>query len=209
MAEINVQPKKKSSNSFLPWLLLLLGVVALIWFLTRDKSDNSNSVTTTEEKNSTSTNTANSPSGWDAIDFNAPKASYDEITNKDIEVRGNENYGIYGLGENILFNTDQSSLKVDAADHLKQIVASINKRYTNSEVRVYGYTDAQGSENHNDQLAQQRAETVRKWLSENGINPGSISVHAIGEQNPVATNSTASGRQQNRRVEIVALNSTK
>ena len=71
-------------------------------------------------------------------------------------------------------------------------------------MRVYGFTDAQGSAGYNKELAQQRADAVKSWLSSNGIDAGRISVNAIGEGQPVATNNTEAGRQQNRRVEIVA-----
>ncbi len=206
MAELNVQPKKKSS--ILPWILLALGIAALIWFLTRDKDgdDVENAVTTTVDSTTNTVNqtTNNATAGWDGIDFNAPAATYDEITNKDINVRGNNNYGIYGLDETILFDTDKATIRSGAEANLKEIVGSIGKRYNGGEIRVYGFTDAQGSAGHNKELAQQRADAVKAWLQSNGMDAGKISVNAIGEAQPVATNSTEAGRQQNRRVEIVA-----
>ena len=54
--------------------------------------------------------------------------------------------------------------------------------------------------------SKQRADAVKGWLQSNGIDAGRISVNAIGEARPVASNSTEAGRQQNRRVEIVARN---
>jgi outer membrane protein OmpA-like peptidoglycan-associated protein len=69
---------------------------------------------------------------------------------------------------------------------------------------VYGFTDAQGSAGYNKDLAQQRADAVKAWMSSNGFDAGRISVNAIGEGQPVATNNTEAGREQNRRVEIVA-----
>ncbi|HEY0040013.1 MAG TPA: OmpA family protein, partial [Flavisolibacter sp.] len=165
--------------------------------------------TTTDTTNTTpTTNTSTSNNAaradWSGIDFNAPAANYEEVTDRNINVRGNENYGIYGVGENILFDEGKATIKSDAEANLKQIVGSIGKRYNGGEVRVYGFTDAQGSASANKDLAQQRAEAVRTWLQSNGIGADKISVNAVGESQPVSTNSTEEGRQQNRRVEIVA-----
>jgi outer membrane protein OmpA-like peptidoglycan-associated protein len=207
MAELNVQPKK--STNILPWILLLLGLAALIWFLTRNKDDKevADNTTTTTTQNSTSTN--NATADWNSIDFNAPAVNYEEITDRNINVRGNESYGIYGVGENILFDEGKATIRSDAEANLKQIVSSIDKRYNGGNVRVYGFTDAQGSAGANKELAQQRADAVKAWLQSNGVDAARISVNAIGESQPVATNSTEEGRQQNRRVEIVARGTAK
>lgn len=206
MAELNVQPKK--ATNILPWILLLAGLAALIWFLTRKKDDDKAVATTaTTTQNSTSTN--NATADWSGIDFNAPAVSYDEITDKNINVRGNDSYGIYGLGENILFDENAATIRPDAEANLKQIAGSIDKRYNGGEIRVYGFTDAQGSAGYNKDLAQQRADAVKAWMQSNGVDAGRISINAIGEGQPVATNSTEEGRQQNRRVEIVARGAAK
>ncbi len=215
MADLDVQPKKQTS--WLPWLIAAIVLIGLLFFLLRgcNKTD---AVATTGDTTNTATTDANaagavgtttpaagSGANWDNIDRNAPAASYDEITDKNINVRGNENYGIYSIGENILFETDKSTIRKDAAQNLKQLAASIDKRFKGGDLRVYGYTDSVGSKGYNKELAQQRAEAVRTWLAANGnIDSGKISINAIGEGQPVATNATAQGRQQNRRVEVVA-----
>lgn len=213
MAELNVQPKQK--KSWLPWLLLILGLIALTFFLMRGCNNNEGNAAGTDST-SASTNTNNSTGAtadatgaagqaWGDVDLNAPAANYDEITDKNINIRGNNNYGIYGLGENILFDQGKNTIRTDAEKNLKQITASIEKRYNKGLVRVFGYTDAVGSAGYNKELAEQRAEAVRDWLVKNGnISEDRISLQPIGEANPVASNSTKEGRQQNRRVEIVA-----
>ncbi len=205
MAELNVQPKKKTS--IIPWILLLLGVIALIWGLTRNKTDNNVAATNTTtvdsgRNQSVSNNTANGD--WGAVNFDAPEVNYNEITNKDVTVRGNDAYGIYSLGENVLFDEGKATIRPDAEANLKQVVSSIGQHYKGGDVRVYGFTDASGSASSNKELAQQRADAVKAWLQSNGIDAGHISENAIGEAQPVATNSTEQGRQQNRRVQIVA-----
>ena len=204
MAELNVQRKK--STSILPWILLLLGVAALIWFLTR-KNDDGNATTRSTSSDtitSTSTTANTAAADWGTVDFNAPAVKYDEITDRNIDVRGNDTYGIYGLGENVLFDEGKATIRPDAEANLKQIISSIDKRYNAGPVRVYGFTDAKGGAGANKELAQQRADAVKAWLSSHGIEAGRISENAVGEEQPVATNSTDAGRQQNRRVEIVA-----
>jgi outer membrane protein OmpA-like peptidoglycan-associated protein len=203
MAELNVQPKKK--GSVLPWLLLGLGVLALIIFLVRNKDNAAadRAGTDSANYNSTSSNAANG-TGWTGINWNAPRADYDEVGNNDVQVRAADNYAIYGLGEDILFDSDKATIRSGAEKNLEQIVASIKKRYNDGEVRVFGFTDAKGSDAHNQQLSEQRAQAVQSWLAGHGIDQDHLSISAKGEDQPAASNETEEGRQQNRRVEIVA-----
>lgn len=212
MADLNVQPKKKSS--WLPWLIGAILLLALLFFLFRGCNKNDHNVTgadTTAAAATTTDTTAKvgaTTSGagdWSTIDRNAPAVSYEEITAKNISVRGNDNYGIYSLGEDVLFDSDKSTIRKDAEQNLKQIAASINKRFKGGDVRIYGYTDSVGSAGYNKELAERRAQAVSSWLAANGgIDAGHISLNPIGEGRPVASNSTKQGRQQNRRVEVIA-----
>ena len=212
MADLNVQPKQK--KSLLPWLLLALGLIALIFFLMRgynnDKGKEAATDSTAVSTAPPAGNNATNGSAFGDVDFNAPSVAYDEITDKNIDVRGNNNFGIYGLGENILFDEGKNTLRGDAEQNLKQIATSIAKRYKGASIRVYGYTDSVGSAGYNKELAEQRAEAVRGWLVKDGnITEDKISIEPVGEARPVATNATEKGRQQNRRVEIVAKNESK
>lgn len=211
MADLSVQPKQK--KPWVPWLLLILGIIALLFFLLRGCNNDNGEATGTDSTSAAAGtgagNTATaSPSGsWNEVDFNAPNASYEEITDKNITVRGNDNYGIYSLGENILFDEGKATIRSDAEQNLKQVVGSINKRFKGASVRVFGYTDSVGSKGYNKELAEQRAEAVRNWLVQNGnISENNISLQPVGEARPIASNETSEGRQQNRRVEIVARN---
>jgi OmpA-OmpF porin, OOP family len=75
---------------------------------------------------------------------------------------------------------------------------------TKLHVSVDGYTDSVGSDAYNQKLSMRRAEAARRYLVDKGIDESRISVRAMGESNPVASNSTADGRAENRRVEIIA-----
>ncbi len=144
---------------------------------------------------------------WDDVDFTSPIVKYDEVSSKDIDVRGNDQYTIYSINEDILFASGQSTLSASAETNLKQIANSINQRHMEGKIRVYGYTDSIGSKQENKDLSRARAEAVRNFLVSNGqIMDDRIDVNAEGEKKPVASNETSAGRAQNRRVEIVARN---
>lgn len=211
MAELDVQPK--SGRPWWLWLLLAIIALALLFFLLRgcdnkaddDTDEAATGMVTDSSGTATSTTTTTDDDDWSSLDRNVGKATYDEISDDDIEVRGNDEYAIYSVDETVLFDTDKNTIKSDAADKLKQIAGSMGKRYNGGRVRIYGYSDAQGSAGYNKELAEQRAEAVQNWLVTNGnITEDNISLHPVGEANPVASNATAEGRAQNRRVEIVA-----
>lgn len=150
--------------------------------------------------------TAKAEDAWAAVDWNSPIIKYDEVKSSDVSIRGTDNYGVYGLGENILFETGKANLKSGAESKLKEVATSINQRYGDGKVKVYGYTDATGADDANKALSRERAEAVKTWLVSNGnIADNRISVYAEGESRPAATNENAAGRKQNRRVEIAAM----
>jgi outer membrane protein OmpA-like peptidoglycan-associated protein len=202
MAELDVQPKR--SSPWWLWLLLVLLALVVLIFLFKGCNSKTTTVTTTDSTTSTKTIAVTQPD-WTKVDFNAAKASDENITDPAIAVSGNDQYTIYTLGENILFATDQDSLQGTAGDKLKQIVASLNKRFKGASIGVYGSTDATGTAGHNKTLGAGRAAVVKDWLVKaGGLDSAHVSIHSLGETTPVATNATASGRHQNRNVSIVA-----
>jgi outer membrane protein OmpA-like peptidoglycan-associated protein len=212
MADLDVQPKKR--GSILPWILAALAALLLLFLLARgcgdDKDDDVTTTTTTtgdtvvRDGTAAAAGTAAATGDWNDVDWNAPATNFEEVTNREINVRGNDRYAIYGLGENILFDEGKATIRQDAEYDLQQVAASIGKRFNGADVRIYGHTDASGSAGANQQLSAQRAEAVRNWLSGHGVDASKLSVHAQGEGQPAATNTTEAGRQENRRVEIVA-----
>lgn len=205
MAHLEVQPKKKSMT----WLWLVLGLViiaAILFFLMRSSNhDRSDTIATSDTIASTAMPVAAAAPDWNNVNFNAPDTNYEEVTDKGIVVRSNDQYTIYTLGENILFESDKSALEGTADEHLKQIATSLHKRYPDAQIGVYGHADAKGTADHNAQLAAERAAAVKIWLIQHGdVNEKKISVHSLGESKPLASNNNPAGRQQNRSVEIVA-----
>jgi outer membrane protein OmpA-like peptidoglycan-associated protein len=102
----------------------------------------------------------------------------------------------------VLFDTGKADLKPTARERLAK-VAGILLAYPDIKVEVDGYTDSTGSVDFNQQLSQQRADAVRTYLTSQGVSSNSITTQGFGENNPIASNDTPSGRQQNRRVELV------
>jgi len=101
----------------------------------------------------------------------------------------------------LLFDFDSYALRGNTKDDLREMTETL-KKYENTNILIEGHTDSQGSEDYNQELSEERAESVSKYLIDLGINPGRINTVGYGEEQPIAENDTESGRQENRRVEV-------
>ena len=111
---------------------------------------------------------------------------------------------IVTLPEGILFATDSAAVQPSIQSDLYAVASNVN-RYPNSIVQVIGHTDNTGSAAYNQDLSERRAGAVASILQAGGVSGGRISAIGRGEDQPVASNLTPEGRQQNRRVEIVII----
>jgi outer membrane protein OmpA-like peptidoglycan-associated protein len=102
----------------------------------------------------------------------------------------------------VLFDFDSANLKPGAREKVARI-AGILQSHPDLKIQVEGHTDSVGSDDYNLRLSDRRAESVRSSLVQQGIARDMVGTTGFGESKPVATNGTAAGRQQNRRVEIV------
>jgi outer membrane protein OmpA-like peptidoglycan-associated protein len=102
----------------------------------------------------------------------------------------------------VLFPTAKWDLLPGATQKLDQVAEAL-KNQADHKMVVEGHTDSQGTESSNMELAQRRAQSVRDYLVSRGVPSDIISSVGIGQGRPVGDNSTAAGRQQNRRVEII------
>ena len=144
---------------------------------------------------------------WDMTKAKLADVTYEEIDLPEISVRSDDKFSVYGLEETVLFDTDKAEIKPTATRALSEIAASIGRRHGKSQVRVMGFADSRGDKNYNRELSAKRAEAVKKWLAQNGgMGDARVSIEPMGEAAPVASNATAEGRQQNRRVEIAVIN---
>lgn len=105
----------------------------------------------------------------------------------------------------VVFGFDKAQLKSGAERSLGRL-ADFLKNHPNHKVLVEGFTDDRGSNQYNRKLSQERAQAVAQALESDGISSDRITTRGLGEDYPIAPNSTAAGRQQNRRVEITILN---
>ncbi|MFV9551740.1 OmpA family protein [Algibacter sp. PT7-4] len=101
----------------------------------------------------------------------------------------------------ILFDTGKSTIKAQSAAVLADIIG-ILKEYSTAKFTVEGHTDSVGSEKLNQRLSDSRANSVKEYLIENGIDAFRLSALGYGESKPIDTNKTRAGRANNRRVEI-------
>jgi outer membrane protein OmpA-like peptidoglycan-associated protein len=104
--------------------------------------------------------------------------------------------------DDVLFDTAKFSLRPLAREKLAK-VAGIVSGHPGLRLDVEGHTDSVGGDDYNQQLSEQRGATVRDYLTGQGMATGSVTSKGFGKNQPVASNETAEGRQQNRRVELV------
>ena len=101
----------------------------------------------------------------------------------------------------ITFATDSANIRPEFYPTLNQVAQTL-QRYPQSYIDVVGHTDSTGSEQYNQALSERRAQAVANFLRSQGVTPARIAAYGMGETQPVATNATPEGRQQNRRVEV-------
>jgi len=102
----------------------------------------------------------------------------------------------------VLFDTARHDLKPGAREKLAR-VSGILSAHPGLKMEIEGHTDSVGTDEYNQNLSERRAESVRSYLVSQNIAPAMVTSIGFGESKPVATNDTASGRQQNRRVELI------
>ena len=106
------------------------------------------------------------------------------------------------LKENaVRFNVNKSTLTSTAQANLDKLVP-VFKEYADTNIQIFGYTDSDGAEAYNLTLSEQRAASVRAYLVSKGIAANRFTTTGMGEADPIATNETAEGKAQNRRVEF-------
>ena len=107
------------------------------------------------------------------------------------------------LSADAFFDFDKSVLKAAGKEKLNELAADIkNAGAKVKSINLAGYTDGIGSQQYNLGLSQRRAKSVEAYLVANGVNPAIITTEGFGKENPIATNDTAEGRAQTRRVDV-------
>jgi len=114
-----------------------------------------------------------------------------------IAIHGNE----WSVQGQVLFDVNKAGLKAEAKEFLGT-VADFLKKNPQFKVEIEGHTDSTGPMGWNMKLSQMRADSVKAFLVEHGIAADRLSTKGLGPHEPVASNDTAEGRQQNRRVDF-------
>jgi len=106
------------------------------------------------------------------------------------------------FNSNVLFGFDKSLLAMDAKANLDKLVTVLDT-YNETDIELQGHTDSKGSESYNQNLSEERAQTVFGYLDAKGIKANRMTTRGFGESAPKYNNETADGRSQNRRVEFL------
>ncbi len=103
--------------------------------------------------------------------------------------------------DNVHFDTDKATLRPDSYKQLAELLDYL-QRHENIKAEIAGHTDNTGTDSHNKQLSQDRANTIRQYLVSKGIKADRLTAKGYGASQPVADNTTTEGRQLNRRTEV-------
>jgi outer membrane protein OmpA-like peptidoglycan-associated protein len=172
---------------------------------------------TTEQDDQDGTGQAAEAEEADEDDEPTPPASSLQVTGttqrSDVEIRAGEilteleataepEGTVVEIPDTVLFDFDSSELKPEASEILDEVVEVL--RLLPAEIaEIRGHTDDQGTAEYNARLSADRADAVRDYLVDAGIDASRLSTEGVGFDEPVASNDTEAGRAQNRRVEII------
>ena len=194
----HVHIEKDKPVNWLAWIALLLGLLALIWVLTRHRD-----TATTTETASTTTTAA------------APVAAAAGTTVAATTTASVGTLGAYLAGteatprtfefDTMHFATASSDLTAPDKATVEDVAGVLGK-YPTTKVKIVGYADASGNAAANVKLGLDRANAVKAALAVKGIDAGRIATGSGGDADPVDTNATANGQAENRRTELVVVN---
>lgn len=108
----------------------------------------------------------------------------------------------------LLYDFDSDAVKSEARTNLQELAKSLDQ-YPDSDLLILGHTDSVGTDQYNKDLSVRRADAAAEYLISQGVSRSRVGTGGLGEEEPVASNATESGRQQNRRVEVAIYASEK
>ena len=181
-------------NGWLPWALLALGVLALLFGLRRCHHDDA-AARVAPATGATTATTTTTTTAMTAMGGTSGIGGY---------LGGTEALPRTFVFEKLNFDTAKSDIRPADRSELDSLAAAM-KQYPNARARIVGYTDARGAAGANATLGKERAESVKAALVADGIDAARLDTASGGETNPVDTNATAAGQAENRRTELVVL----
>ena len=193
-APSHIHIEKGKGFNWLPWLLLGLGLLALLFALSRCNREEPVAVAPAPARAPTEIVTATPNAGQSAA------------------LVGTSGLGTYLAGtealprtftfEKLNFDTAKSEIRAADAAEVNDVAATLGK-YSTAKIRIAGYADARGNDAANMALGKARADSVKNALVAKGVDAARIETVSGGETDPVDTNATAGGRFENRRTELV------
>ena len=193
-APSHIHIEKNKGFNWLPWLLLALGILALLFALSRCNREDTAAVAPAPTATPTEVVAATPNAGSaDALVGTSGLGTY---------LAGTEPLPRTFTFEKLNFDTAKSNIRPADAAEVTEVAATL-KQYPNARIRIAGYADARGTDAANMALGKARADSVKSALVAQGINAGRIETVSGGETDPVDTNATAGGRFENRRTELV------
>lgn len=218
MTELHVEKKKNNGWIWIIIILIILGAIAY-WLFSGGDTTNTNQAqnadTTQIQQIPVKADTAQTrqagvvaatTADFSNVAFDAPENKLDEIKDPSIKVRGNDQYSIYDLGGNILFDKGKSVIKPASRIKLKEIAQSINQRYKGNKIAIFGNADSDGGQQMNLDLAKVRAKSVKDVLvNDDNIDASLITTKTFGESKPIAPNKNEATKKINRNVQIVVI----
>ncbi|MEW5837491.1 MAG: OmpA family protein [Pseudomonadota bacterium] len=132
------------------------------------------------------------------------RALRQQMANTGVDVQRQGQNIVLVFPDNITFATGSSQIKPEFMHTLDNVARSL-QQYPDTHIQIAGFTDSTGSPSNNQRLSEDRAFRVRDYLSNRGIAVQRMSAVGYGQSRPIASNNTAEGRAQNRRVEITIL----
>ena len=111
-------------------------------------------------------------------------------------------YKTMTLGAGALFDVNSAELRAEGKRELNALVTDLNRMASVQSIQIAGHTDSTGDADYNKDLSMRRANAVKNYLLEKGVDPSVMNTVGWGETKPIADNPTRAGRAQNRRVEI-------
>lgn len=140
------------------------------------------------------------------MDTEAARRQSDDLQRQitELNAKATERGLVVTLGD-VLFATGKSELRGGTPGNLAKLAAFLNQ-YSDRTVAIEGHTDSVGSEDSNRGLSERRADSVKSYLVGQGVASSRLGATGMGEGSPVASNDSVTGRQQNRRVEVIIAN---